>query len=178
MRPVMPTLILVLMSALLSPFTLIALGTTGSLAQAASVERIDVVDAGTYRIKTGAGTAEPATPTGEVTAVDKSTLLEATHTVAARVGTEFGYRYTVVGEPAGAEVKLDIVITYPENGLNDPDSGRTLHESRYTSTKKIGETEYLGYGLENDWEAVPGTWTFEIWYDGKKLAGQSFTLTK
>ena len=44
--------------------------------------------------------------------------------------------------------------------------------------KKIGETAYLGYGIENDWEIVPGTWTFEIWYSGRKLAEQSFTLSR
>jgi len=148
------------------------------LAQQVTVEHVDVIDAGTYRITAGAGTAEPGTPTGEVTAVDKSTLLEATNTLPAKSGTEFGLRYIVVGKPAAAEVDLDIAITYPAEGLTDPATGRTIHESRYTSTKKIGASEYLGYGIEHDWEAVPGAWTFEIWHGGKRLAYRTFTLTQ
>ncbi|MCG6857294.1 MAG: DUF3859 domain-containing protein [Salaquimonas sp.] len=149
-----------------------------AIAPAASLEGVDVVDAGIYRVDTGAESAEPGTPTGEVTAVVKATLLEATDTVPARLGTEFGFRYEVVGKPAGEAVMLDFVITYPDKGLHDPASGRTLHESRYSKAKPIASTEYFGYGLENDWEAVPGTWTFEIWQDGVKFAGRSFTLTK
>jgi hypothetical protein len=51
-------------------------------------------------------------------------------------------------------------------------------ESRITRNKKIGETLYLGYGFENEWEIVPGTWTFAVSYQGKELAKQSFTVSK
>ena len=145
---------------------------------AMTIERVDVLDAGTYRIETGNKTAEANTPTGEVTAVDKSMLVEATNTVAASVGTEFGFRYRIVGEPEGEEVELDIVITYPEAGLSDPATGKAGKESRYKTRKKIGSEEYLGYGIEADWEVVPGPWAFEIWHDGDQLARLVFTVTK
>ena len=78
---------------------------------------------------------------------------------------------------AGAEVPLDFVIVYPAPGLVDPAEPQPLLESRYSRNKKIGETVYLGYGFENDWEIVPGEWSFEIWFEGRKLASQSFTVS-
>ena len=151
---------------------------TGQIASAATLERVDVVESGTFRIETGVATAKANTPTGEVTAVDRAVLIEATDTVEARKGTEFGFRYTIVGEPEGDEVELDIVITYPEAGLSDPATGKSVHESRYSTTKKIGTTEYLGYGIEAEWEAVPGPWSFEIWHEGAQLARLVFTVTQ
>jgi hypothetical protein len=144
---------------------------------APSVDRIDIVDKGIYAIKTGDQTPDANTPTGEIAAVQKSKIIEATDTVAARVGVEFGFQYVVIGKPAGEEVPLHIVITYPKPGIHDPAEAAPLLLSRFQRVKKIGETVYLGYGIEHDWEIVPGTWTFQIWHGGKKLAEQSFTVT-
>ena len=82
------------------------------------------------------------------------------------------------GEPDGAEVTLEFVNTYPAPGLADPESPTPFMESKYERSKKIGETIYSGYGLENDWELVPGTWIFEIRHKGDTLASVSFTLVK
>jgi hypothetical protein len=140
------------------------------------VERIDVIDAGVYTVATGEVTADPNVPTGTVAAPVSATLVDATTTVLGRLGLEFGLRYLIVGEPTGADVPLDFVILYPPPGLVDPAEPNPLRESRYTRQKKIGETVYLGYGLENDWEIVPGEWTFEIWFDGAKLASRGFVV--
>jgi hypothetical protein len=146
-------------------------------ADAATVERADVVDKGIYAIVEGEKTPDANTPTGTVTAVESETLIAATDTVAGKVGTEFGFRYVVVGEPKGEAVRLEIVITYPPPGLKGPGDGAPAPETRYARDKAIGETIYCGYGFENDWEIVPGKWTFAVWHDGKKLAEESFTVT-
>ncbi len=140
------------------------------------VERIDVVDAGIYTVAIDEETADPNAPGGTIAAPITATLVEATATVPARLGLEFGLRYVIVGEPVGAEVPLDFVIIYPPPGLIDPAEPEPLRESRYTRPKKIGETVYLGYGFENDWEMVPGVWTFEIWHGDAKLASLSFAV--
>lgn len=142
------------------------------------VERIDVVDTGIYAVETGEETADPNAPTGTIAAVTTVTNVETTTTIPGKLGLEFGLRYVIVGEPDGAEVPLDFVITYPPPGIVDPAESSPLLESRYSRSKKIGETVYLGYGFENDWEIVPGLWRFEIWHDGAKLADQSFTIGK
>jgi hypothetical protein len=149
----------------------------GSHAHGATIERIDIVDTGIYAIETGAATADESTPTGEITAVTTARNIDATDTVAAAPGLEFGFRYILVGEPHGDDATLDMVVTYPQVGLKDPDAAERLFESRYTQTKTVGDTWYMGYGFENDWEMVPGTWVFQIWFEGHKLAEQRFTVT-
>jgi hypothetical protein len=156
----------------------VSLLASGACAETAKVDRIDIVEKGIFVIETGKETPDATTPTGKITAVTTARNIESTTTIPARLGLEFGFRYIVVGEPAGTEVTLDIVTVYPAQGLRDPNSRKSVHESRYQRTKKIGDTVYLGYGLENPWEIEPGIWTFQIWYDNRKLADQSFTVVK
>lgn len=162
-------------------FCLLAMLFAASLSASAGdhrVERIDVIDAGIYMVATGAETAAPDAPTGTIAAPVTATLVEATTTVPGRLGLEFGLRYVIVGEPAGAEVPLDFVIVYPPPGLADPAEPEPVLASRYARQKQIGETVYLGYGFENGWEIVPGEWSFEIWHEGRRLASRSFTVTR
>ncbi len=147
-----------------------------ALAADVRVERIDIVDTGIYTVVTGEETADPDAPTGTIAAVTTVTNVEKTSTIPGKLGLEFGLRYVIVGEPAGAEVPLDFVILYPPPGLVDPAAPEPIRESRYGRIKSIGETVYLGYGFENDWEVVPGEWSFEIWFEGDMLASQSFTV--
>jgi Domain of unknown function (DUF3859) len=147
-------------------------------ADVATVERIDVLDTGVYTVETGAVTTDPGAPTGEITAVPVATNVEATTEIKGDVGLEFGLRYVIAGAPEGSDVPLDFVIRYPAPGLKDPAEAEPIRESRFSRDKSIGETLYLGYGFENDWEIVPGTWTFEIAYDGRTLVTQAFTVAK
>ncbi len=149
-----------------------------AVAADARIQRVDVLDRGVYTIATGSASAEGSTPTGEVTAVTTATNVESTDNIKAKVGLEFGLRYVVIGAPEGAEVPLDFVILYPEPGLKDPAESTPLRESRYQRKKKIGETVYLGYGFESEWEIVPGTWTFQIWDGDRELAEQTFTVSR
>jgi hypothetical protein len=142
------------------------------------VDSVTIVEKGIYTIDTGDETRDAQTPTGKITAVTKVRNIESTVTIPARLGLEFGFQYVVVGDPAGAEVTLDIVTTFPAQGLRNPKASKPLYESKYRRTKKIGDTVYLGYGFENLWEVEPGIWTFQIWHENRKLAEQSFTVVK
>ena len=104
-------------------------------AEGVRIERIDVVDTGIYRSSTGEETADPNAPTGTIAAVTTVTNVEATTAIPGKLGLEFGLRYVIVGEPAGAEVPLDFVITYPPPGLVDPAEPTPLLESRYSRPK-------------------------------------------
>lgn len=165
------------MRFILSALLAMAFG-SGALAQEARVDRIEIVGKGLYRIEVGASIPDANLPGGALAPPTQFTNIETTSTVAARIGTEFGFEYRIVGEPDGAEVTLEFVNTYPAPGLADPESPTPFMESKYERSKKIGETIYSGYGLENDWELVPGTWIFEIRHKGDTLASVSFTLVK
>ena len=142
------------------------------------VDRIDIVGKGIYAVTVGVETPDPNAPAGTITAPGTAALIEATTAIPGRLGVEFGLQYVVSGEPAGVDVPLDILLTYPAPGLVDPADPEPITETRFSRMKKIGDTVYLGYGFQNDWEIVPGSWTFAISFDGRKLAEQSFTVTK
>jgi hypothetical protein len=149
-----------------------------ALAEDVRVDRIDVLDRGIFDITIGEQTPDASTPTGVASAVDSYKNIEATTEIPGRLGLEFGFQYVIVGAPAGAEVPVEITYTFPAPGIVDPADPKPVLESRITRSKKIGETIYLGYGFENEWEIVPGTWTFAVSYQGKELGEQSFTVTK
>lgn len=159
---------------LLLPLLLASLSAS---AQAVKIDRIDIVGKGVYLIEAGVQTTNANTPTGTITAVTTVKNIEATTNIRARLGMEFGLQYVIAGEPMGADVLLDIVNIFPAPGLREP-GAQPMTESKYSRTKKVGETVYLGYGFENDWEIVPGVWTFQIFHQGRKLAEQSFIVTR
>jgi hypothetical protein len=162
----------------LLPILLVLVISGAAVADDARVDRIDIVGKGLYRVETGERTPEAGLPAGAVASPVTFTNLEKTSTVPARIGVEFGLEYKIVGEPTGVEVTLDFVNTYPGAGLADPKSSTPLRESRFQKVKPIGKVVYFGYGFENDWELVPGTWTFEIWFQGRKLAVEQFSVVK
>ncbi len=134
------------------------------------------MDKGIYTVTLGEQRPDGSTPTGVVSAVDSFNNVEATTDIPGRLGLEFGFQYVIVGEPAGAEVPVDITYGFPPPGLVDPADPKPMLESRITRQKMIGETIYLGYGFENDWEIVPGEWTITISFEGRELVRQSFAV--
>ncbi len=162
---------------LLAAVAFVLMAMSAASAQGVRVDRIDIVDKGMYAITPGEQTSGANTPSGTITAVPVARNIQATTTIPGKVGVEFGLHYIVAGAPAGGDVALDFVFTYPAPGLRDPAEAKPILESRFSRLKQIGEKEYLGYGIENAWEIVPGAWSFAIWYQGKKMAEQAFTLT-
>ena len=142
------------------------------------VDGIEVVGKGIYRVKTGEQTPDAAAPTGEIAAPITHEKMDETSKITGSIGLEFGVEYRVVGAPEAAEVDLELVITYPPPGLADPSEAEPIRATRFNRQKKIGEVAYVGYGFENDWEMVPGTWTFRILYDNRKLLEESFTVSR
>jgi hypothetical protein len=159
-------------------FAFLLAAAPAALAEDVRVDRIDLLDKGIYEVTIGEQTADASVPTGVASTPDTFKNIEATTEIPGRLGLEFGFQYEIVGAPAGAEVPVEITYTFPAPGIVDPADPKPVLESRITRSKKIGETIYLGYGFENEWEIVPGTWTFAVSYQGKELGEQSFTVTK
>lgn len=159
------------------PAAILAVTIVSAGAEEARFDGIEIVDTGLYRLELGKETPDPNAPGEMMASVEKAELIESTTTVPGALGREFGLRYRVLGEPAGAEVTFDFHYTYPSPGLADPERDAPLLEERFSRQRTIGKTEFTGFGFDNPWEIVPGTWTFEISHDGKTLATQSFEVT-
>jgi hypothetical protein len=145
-------------------------------AQAPEIERLEVVDFGTYKVERGSTTKNAE---GIKTAPLKRQpeRLAWRTIIPAQIGTTFGLRYRVIGTPPDAEVTIRTVISFPAPGLQ---TSRGEHLSRVESEEqtRIGETVAALYTLDDRFELVPGIWTFELWDGDRKLLTQSFTLEK
>jgi hypothetical protein len=73
----------------------------------------------------------------------------------------------------GAEPCRDQAAGRPDRG----GLGRPVQIQGRQEGGEIGRVFYESYHFDHDWEMVPGAWSFEIWYDGRKLTEQKLTVT-
>jgi hypothetical protein len=156
-----------------------ALALISGVAHGQEIQRIEITEFGTYdSVSTNNTTAAPGTATGTVTARTNLTHAKTTTTVPASIGSHFGFRYQVIGQANGAMVNLKRIILVPQPGIRNPATGNTTVRDEYDYKKRIGDTGFAAYKLDDNWEVVPGTWTIEIWDGNRKLASKSFNLVK
>ena len=85
-------------------------------------------------------------------------------------------RFVVIGSPKGASKKITCRTKFPAQDLHNPISGKTAYLSEFELEVEIGKPTLRTYALECDWEAVPGEWAMELWYQGRNLGRQIFTV--
>jgi len=139
----------------------------------ASVTGATVMEVGIYTARVIKTFDVPGVAGGTNQGLDSFTLGQATTNVPARIGTRFGFRYTIHGTPSNAPIALTMVGEHPP--LKDPKTGKTQTRDEYELESWIGQT-YTSYSFDNEWELIPGRWNFEVWHKGKKLCEQSFTV--
>ncbi|MBO6701758.1 MAG: DUF3859 domain-containing protein [Pseudomonadales bacterium] len=92
-----------------------------------------------------------------------------------RVGTNFGFQYSLNSTPPGQKVAVQSIIRFPEPGLHHP-NGRVYQKSVESKYIRIGEPSLHGYGFDEFWEIVPGEWRFEIWHGDARLIRKTFNV--
>ncbi len=102
-------------------------------------------------------------------------FIEFTNEIPAELGVGFGFEYVINSRPKGQPLEVTSVIKFPGEGLKPPGS-RVYKESRERREVLIGRETFYGYGFDEDWELVPGTWTFEIWHKNAMLIHKSFNV--
>ena len=162
------------MRSVLVAFGLLFALATGAHAQ--DISRIEVTEFGIYAVDVSTQGSNSA-GIGQST-VSNPRLAVSTHTVPAQRGVTFGFKYRVIGSSAGNEVELTKITTFPPPGLRPPGASGPVTKTERTLRNKVGETRFTSYVLSNDYEVVPGVWTIELWAGGRRLASESFTLTK
>jgi hypothetical protein len=142
------------------------------------VERIEVVEYGLYASTPAGARSAPDAPGGAIGQSSDERHLETTQTVPARLGVQFGFRFLILGEPAGAQATLHVVAVFPPPGLHDAEHKMQFAQSAYDRGDAIGSVGYVAYSLDHDWELVPGAWSMQIWSDGHLLGEQKFNVVK
>jgi len=167
----LPVYLTVAILDLLLPFASVA------KAQQPRIERLEIIGAGflTYE-QAGERTDAPEAVGGKVIRPRNMQFLSDMPAVTARTGTSFGVRFMVLGEPRGEDVALRSVWKIPSPGFTDPKSGKSYKESSSEFTTQIGTAYLSGYGFNEQWEIVSGTWTLQIWQGNRKLLEHDFAI--
>ena len=96
----------------------------------------------------------------------------------AKQGIAFGFEYKIIGIPKAVSIPLKAVVIYPKQGLTNPRTHQTKYSDSFVVPRSIEEDHVSYYKLSEPWEVQPGRWTFELWYQNRKLTEQSFDLIK
>jgi len=150
---------------------LVPLGT----AYAQVLQRIDITEYGVYTMETEKTTAAPGTASGTIEEVSGIDLVGATTVVPAQLGTAFGFRYKLIGQPK-ATVSLKNVTRVPAPGMRNPQTGNVTLTDVFFQERKIVSEYYRLFRFTEPWEIVPGLWTFEIWDGERQLVSQGFLV--
>ncbi len=132
---------------------------------------------GLYRLVRSGGLVDaPNTGTGKAVVKPVIEQVRSTDRIPMLKGAQMYLQYRIWPLPSQpAYVDLRRVLKHPEIRLPD---GSVSTGSDYMIKGKISSNQviaYTGYGLDEDYELVEGEWTFEIWYEEKKVIEQKFT---
>lgn len=127
-------------------------------------------------VKAGRLRDTPGTTTGK--SIEKPTIriVQQTDQIPMELNTYFAYQYRISNLPDNLRVKFRRVLIHPEMTL--PDGSKTTG-SDFMIPGKVQRNEVFGsdgYALTEDYELVDGTWTFQLWYEGKMMTEQIFTV--
>ncbi|MBI5633975.1 MAG: DUF3859 domain-containing protein [Nitrospirae bacterium] len=159
------------------------------------IHGVEIIEYGLYEADRLGRINEENTSLGSITVLNEETvrLAERTTRIRAEVGKKFGIRYIFHGVPNKAYIEHTIrVITPGLNKPSDPGPSSNLPQNgrapnrqsaamsqtteQWTSHATLEQPAYDFFGFEYEWELVPGTWTFQIWYKNRMLAEQSFEV--
>ena len=155
--------------------SLIAFVASIGMSYAHPMPRIEVFEYGIYAAPPGL--VEGFTTEGlEHLGIEHVELIEKTRTVVAQVGTEFGFRYLLIRIAENEAIPITIVMKFPPPGMSAPGESRRFMRDDYTVVLPAGDDWYEGWWFSDRDYIVPGSWTFEIWCEGKKLAEQTFEV--
>jgi hypothetical protein len=142
------------------------------------VNSIEITEYGIYGGRKVVKMKQPGAPTGLKNMVKKIFLVNETTDIPATLGTRFGIRFVVNGSPSGDVVYITKVVILPKEGLEIPNEENRIFKYERKMKTKIGFYEFTGYTFDNIWETIPGKWSIQLWYDGKKLAEKQFSVHK
>ena len=138
---------------------------------------IDIIECGIYTREISRA-VDDKSAAGYRVIVKNEKLVNKTDRIPATIGTRFGIFYIANGEPRGKKIRLRVDVTYPSAGLKNPKTGKISYKDKFFEIAVIGKRMLTGYGFDEAWEAVPGKWTFKLWYGEIKLAEKTFTVYK
>jgi hypothetical protein len=140
------------------------------------VLRVNVVEFGIYELGKTIAAPHPNMEAGQISPAGEQKLVEVTTTIRAKIGLSFGVRFVLIGSPQGQGVHLTYVTRFPAPGATNPTTGTVHDKSEFLWPTTIGKNTARSYRFDESWELLPGKWSLEFWYEGRKLGEQTFTV--
>jgi hypothetical protein len=154
-----------------------------ALAAPAHIERISIEEQGILITEIPSSTVLVHASDGQMVSLEHAyhpphgNIMRPSAEIPAVVGTSFGYRFKIQGEPDNAIVKLDTVIRYPAPGRRNEKTGKLSRESISRLPYQLGK-DYTQIVELEDPDLIPGTWHLEIRRGKDILASVPFILSK
>jgi hypothetical protein len=136
----------------------------------------EIVEFGVFqKVASGGLLDAPKSWDSEANGVIEAKLVRSTTHIKAAVGTSFGIRVNLTGEPKDAVVTCGFRWLHPK--MTDVPSGLSGEIDEWESQRRIGDPRYTGYTFDHQWELVPGKWTIQVLLGRKILAEKTFNVT-
>jgi hypothetical protein len=142
----------------------------------AKVDRLEILEFGRYQRGEVVAAEPPAADRFGRVVVSGWKHLDTTRKIPALLGTTFGFRYRVIGRPAGETAPLLEATLLPPEGVKSPQGTRPFTRNLFNSTVRIGDESAWMFTFDYRWEMVPGIWTIQIWSGSKKVGEQAFEI--
>jgi Domain of unknown function (DUF3859) len=139
------------------------------------IDRAEITEHGAFKARLIDRVPRPTDPSGYANTLTGHELTDRTDQICARLGVRFGITLRLDGKPTGTSVMLDIVNRYPPQGVTNA-KGQTFEKSRYPWRATIGQPTTIVFTFDEAWEMENGTWTYEVEYNGRKIAEQIFKV--
>ncbi len=139
---------------------------------------IEVVEYGEYQPGPEIGKQRADTALGYVDVVEGThdpVLIARTDVVHAGIGTWFGIKILVPGEPGDDDtVSLRIRVLHPP--FRSPGSGELSEREEWEAEVDIGIPRFNGWSFDEPWELAPGRWTIQVLDGDEVVAEQAFEV--
>lgn len=145
-------------------------------ASAVEITHIELLWFGTYTVQKSKEVGDGAAPGGARLLSLSPILQKKTHVIPAKLGTRFGVSVVFRGSPDRGRVAYRRIWRFPSKGLFDPTRGQVVTEWSQDATCLINVPCLVGYVLENNWEAVSGKWTIDVWANETLMLSQAFSV--
>lgn len=143
----------------------------------AQIDGVDVISYGIYVASDKDKARSTEKNTAEQGEQEKAwKLLTKSDRVPAKMGTSFGIECIVKGNPAGEPVEITLRYLHPM--ISNPETGKKFTSQEVSMVALVGKKFHEGYTFDHEWELVTGAWVIQVFYDGRKLAEQYFSVYK
>jgi hypothetical protein len=143
----------------------------------AQVDGVDIVNYGIYVADDNSQVRSAKINEAEQASQEKAwKLLKKGDRIPAKMATSFGIEYIIKGAPAGEPVEITLRYLHPT--ISNPKTGKKYTSQEVSIDAQVGKKIHEGYTFDHEWELVTGAWVIQVFYDGRKLAEQYFTVYK